>query len=216
MTTIVLADDHHLVRHALRALLEAEANFSIVGEEGDGLKVADLVERLRPDVLVVDVMMPGLNGLQIARQVHHRSPQTRVIMLSMHTNEAYVLEALRNGAAGYVLKDSSAQELVEAIHLVTAGRRFLSPPLSERAIEAYLREAAHSATDAYDTLTNREREVFQLLAESCSNNDVASRLSISPRTVETHRSNMMRKLDLHSRTDLIRLALKRGIIPIDS
>jgi two-component system, NarL family, response regulator NreC len=215
MTSIVLADDHHVVRQGLRALLEAEAGFSIAGEAADGLEAADLVERLKPDVLVVDLMMPGLNGLEVTRQVSKRSPQTRVILLSMHANEGYVLEALRHGANAYVLKDCTATELTRAVREVAAGRRYLSPPLSERAIEAYLQKSKAATLDVYDTLTGREREVLQLVAEGHSNAEISSRLFISPRTVEIHRANLMRKLGLRNQTDLIRFALRRGIVPLE-
>ncbi len=215
MTSIVLADDHHVVRQGLRALLEAEPDFRLIGEAGDGLETAQLVERLEPDVLIIDLMMPSLNGLEVTRQVSQRSPRTRIVILSMHANEAYVLEALRNGAAGYVLKDSSAADLVQAVREVMSGRRYLSPPLSERAIEAYLHKAQAAELDPYETLTTREREVLHLAAEGHSNAEIATRLSISPRTAETHRANMMRKLDLHTQTDLIRYALRRGILPIE-
>ena len=215
MTTIVLADDHQVVRQGLQALLNAEPGYTIVGEAADGLKAVDLVERLAPDVLIVDLMMPGLNGLEVTRQVSQRAVRMRVVILSMHANEAYVLEALRNGAAAYVLKDSSAAELVHAVQEVTAGRRYLSPPLSERAIEAYLHKAADAAEDPFEALTSREREVLQLAAEGCSNTEIGERLSISPRTAETHRANLLRKLGLHTQTDLIRYALRRGIIPME-
>jgi len=215
MTTILLADDHRIVRQGLRALLEAEADFSLVGETGDGLEAIKLAERLQPDVIVLDLMMPGINGLEATRQISDNCPQTRVVILSMHADEAYVLEALRNGASGYVLKDSSADDLVRAVREVEAGRRYLSPPLSERAIEAYTRKAQETSLDPYEKLTNREREVLHLAAEGHSSTEIAERLSISSRTVETHRANMMRKLELRSQTDLIRYALKRGIIPME-
>jgi DNA-binding NarL/FixJ family response regulator len=210
--TIVLADDHNIVRKGMRALLGAERDFHLVGEASDGLEAVQLVERLHPDVLLLDLMMPGLNGLEVTRQVCKRSPQTRVVILSMHANEAYVLEALRNGAAGYVLKDASVAELVQAVRDVVAGLRYLSSPLSERAIEAYVGKAKEAPLDRYGTLTTREREVLQLVAEGNTSAEIADLLSISPRTVETHRANMMRKLDLHTQTDLIRYALQRGII----
>lgn len=216
MTTIVLADDHQIVRQGLRALLESESDFSITGETGDGLEAVDLVDRLQPDVLVVDLMMPGLNGLEVTRQAGKRSPHTQVVILSMHANEAYVLEALRNGAKGYVLKDASMADLVRAIREVTAGKHFLSPPLSERAIEIYKQRAETVELDRYETLTNREREVLHLLAEGCSYKEIGSRLTISPRTAETHRTNLMRKLDLRTQTDLIRYALRKGILPMDT
>jgi DNA-binding NarL/FixJ family response regulator len=214
-TTILLADDHHIVRQGLRALLEAESDFHLVGEAGDGLEAVRLAESLQPNVLVLDLMMPGLNGLEVTRQVKKRCPRTSVVILSMHANEGYVLEALRNGAGGYVLKDSSAADLVQAVREAVAGRRYLSPPLSERAIEAYLEKAQSATLDIYETLTTREREVLQLIAEGHTNADIAARLSISPRTVEVHRANLMRKLNLHNQTDLVRFALRRGILPMD-
>ena len=212
-TTIMLADDHPVVRQGLRALLEAEQDFTIVGEAADGLEVAGLVERLRPNVLVLDLMLPGLGGIEVTRQICHRFPQTRVVILSMYANEAYVLEALRNGAAGYVIKEASAAQLVQAVREVSAGRRYLSPPLSENAIEAYIQKAQATPLDLYETLTTREREVVHLAATGNSNVEIADRLGISSRTAETHRANLMRKLGLHSQTELIRYAMRRGIIP---
>jgi two-component system, NarL family, response regulator NreC len=216
MTTIVLADDHQLVRQGFRALLEAQPDLSVVGEASDGREAIDLVERLKPHVLIVDLRMPGLNGLEVTRHVSQRVPRTRIIVLSMHANEAYVLEALRYGADAYVLKDSSAAELVRAVREVIAERYYLSPPLSQRAIEAYLQKAESATSDPYDTLTGREREVFQLAAEGNNNAEIAARLSISPRTAEAHRASIMRKLGLHTQADLIRYALRRGIIPLES
>ena len=215
MTTIILADDHRIVRQGLRALLETEPDFQLVGETGDGLEAVQLARRLQPDVVVLDLMMPSINGLEATRQISDSCPQTHVIILSMHADEGYVLESLRNGAAGYVLKDSSADDLGRAVREVVAGRRYLSAPLSERAIEVYVQKAQETSLDPYEKLTNREREVLHLTAEGQSSTEVAERLSISSRTVETHRANMMRKLDLHSQTDLIRYALKRGIIPME-
>jgi len=215
-TTIVLADDHNVVRQGLRALLEGEPDLSIVGEASNGLEAVELAERLRPNVLVVDVMMPGLNGLEVTREVTQRSPQTRVIVLSMHANEAYVLEALKNGAVGYVLKDSCADELVRAVRQASTYRYYLSSPLSERAIAAYVQRAQKTSMEPYDTLTTREREVLQLAAEGHTSAEIAGRLFISARTVETHRANLMHKLGLTNQTDLVRYALRRGILPLDS
>ncbi len=216
MTTILLADDHQVVRLGIRALLEAEADFEVVGEAADGLEAGRLVEQLTPDVLIVDLMMPGRNGLEVARHAGQRSPATRVIMLSMHANESYVLEALRNGAQAYVLKDSSASDIVHAVREVLGGRRYLSPPLSERAIEIYIQQASNETElDPYEKLTSREREVLYLVARGHHASDIAEQLSISPRTAEVHRANLMRKLGMHSRTDLIRFALARGIIPME-
>lgn len=215
MTTILLADDHHVVRLGLRALLDAEPDFDVIGEATDGLETSRMVETLKPQVLIVDLMMPGLNGLEVTRQVSQRASQTRIIILSMHANEAYVLEALRNGASAYVLKDSRADDLVYAVREVMEGRRYLSPPLSERAINSYIRQANESTLDPYETLTNREREVLNLAAQGYNATEIAQKLSISGRTAETHRANLMRKLDLHTQTDLIRYALRRGIIALE-
>jgi two-component system, NarL family, response regulator NreC len=214
-TTIVLADDHFVVRKGLRTVLEAEPEFSVVGEATDGLEAAQLAEELTPDVLILDLMMPGLNGLDVARQVHQRCPRTRMLILSMYADEGYVMQALRNGAAGYILKETRGLDLIGAVREVAAGRHYLGPPLSERAIELYLEKAEASSLDLHETLSTREREVLQLAAEGYPSSAIAARLGISPRTAETHRANMMRKLDLQSQTDLIRYALRRGILPMD-
>lgn len=214
--TIVLADDHHVVRQGLRALLQAEPDFSIVGEAADGREALALIERLKPKILIVDVMMPGLNGLEVTRQAHQLSVKTRVVVLSMYANEAYVTEALRNGASAYVLKESRALDLLHAVREVAAGRHYLSPPLSQRAVEHYVQRAKETSLDLYDTLTTREREVLQLVAEGFTNAEIAAKLFISPRTAETHRVHLMNKLRLHSQTDLIRYALKRGILPMEN
>lgn len=212
MPAIVLADDHQIVRQGLKSLLETEPDFKIVGEAGDGIEAAQLIERLHPDVAVLDMMMGGINGLEVTRQVQKRSPDTKVVILSMYGNEAYVLEALRAGAKGYVLKGSTSEELVRAIREAMAGRHYLSPPLSETAIQTYMHKAERAAMDPYDTLTNREREVLHLAAQGCNNADIAAKLFISRRTVEVHRASMMQKLGLDSQTDLIRYALQKGIL----
>lgn len=214
MTTIVLADDHHIVRQALRALLETVPDFQLVGEAGDGLEAVRIVEKLTPGVLVCDLMMPAINGLEVARQIAQRT-RTRVLILSMHANDAYVSEALKNGAAGYVLKDCQSSELIHAIREIAAGRRYLSPQISERAIELYGRKFGQEPEDPYQTLTTREREVLQLAAEGHTNAQISERLFVSPRTIETHRANLMRKLGLQNHGDLIRYAVKRGIISLD-
>jgi two-component system response regulator NreC len=214
-TTIVLADDHQVVRQGLKALLEAEADFRVVGEAGDGLQAIRRVELTSPNVLVLDLMMPGLNGLDVIPQVKKSSPHTQVVILSMYSNEAYVLEALTSGASAYVLKDSTSSDLVQAVREAAAGRRYLSPPLSARAIEVYQQKAKATTLDRYETLTAREKEVLHLAAEGLTSVEIASRLGISGRTAETHRSNLMHKLDLHTQADLIRFALKRGIVSID-
>jgi two-component system, NarL family, response regulator NreC len=215
MVTLVLADDHNLVRQGVRALLEAESDFTVIGEAGDGTQAVAVVESLHPDVLVIDAAMPGLNGIEAAKQVKQRSPNTRVLVLSMYANEGYVLQALRNGADGYVLKDETASVLVQAVHDVLAGRRYLSPPISERAIDAYIQKAESVTQQDFGMLTAREREILQLAAEGNSNANIAQRLSISPRTAETHRTNLMRKLGLKNQTDLIRYAIRSGVLPME-
>lgn len=212
---ILLADDHALVRQGLRALLEAEEKFKVVGEAGEGLEAIAKVEQLKPDVVILDLMMPILNGLEATRQLSKQYPHTKIIILSMYDDEGFVLEALRNGASGYVLKDSTSNDLILAIYEVIAGRHYLSPPLSDRAIAAYQQFAKTGAFDKYDTLTTREREVLQLTVEGKTNSEIANKLGISVRTAETHRSNLMNKLDIHLQADLIRYAIKRGIIPMD-
>jgi two-component system, NarL family, response regulator NreC len=172
-----------------------------------------LVEQLKPDILVLDLMMSGINGLEVTRQLNKKGVKTGIVILSMHNNEAYVLEALRSGAKAYILKDSPPDELTRAIREVSSGRRYLSSPLTERAIAAYTQKAEVKLIDPYEQLTTREREILQLAAQGCTNSEIASRLYISPRTVETHRTNLMRKLGLHNHTQLIQFAIQHGIIP---
>jgi DNA-binding NarL/FixJ family response regulator len=216
MTNILLADDHHVVRRGLKALLEGERDFQVIGEAADGIEALALVDQLEPDVLVLDLMMPGLNGLEVARRVRKSTDTTRVVILSMYSDEPRVLAALRAGAQAYILKESTANELVQAIREVAKGGRYLSRQLSERAFDAYVRQGEVSTEDPFEGLTDREREILHLAAEGRSNSDIATRLVISPRTVETHRANMMRKLGLKSQTDLILFAVRRGILPTGS
>jgi DNA-binding NarL/FixJ family response regulator len=213
MSTVVLADDHPIVRQGLRTLLEQEAQCQVVGEATDGLTAIELITQLQPDLAILDVQMPDLDGLEVARRVTSVSPETRVIMLSMHSDEPYVLDALRYGALGYVLKGSATADLVSAVRAVTAGQRFLSAPLVNRALDAYARGADDKRPpDRYDLLTSREREVLQLAAQGLTNAEIGERLSISPRTAETHRANLLRKLGLQSQTDLVRFATHRGLL----
>jgi two-component system, NarL family, response regulator NreC len=213
--TIVLADDHQLVRQGLRGMLERQPDFRVVGEAGTGLEVFRVVERFRPNVVVLDMMMPQLNGLEVTRQLSKRSPKTRTVILSMHRDESYVVQALKNGATGYVLKDASVDELVKAIREAAAGRRYLSPPLSDSAVGAYMQQSNVASLDLYNSLSNREREVLHLAAEGHTNTEIGKRLFISPRTVEIHRANMMAKLGLRNHTELIRYALKHRLITND-
>jgi len=212
MVRLVLADDHPVVREGLRAILETREDLRIVGEASDGLEAIRQVEQTTPDVLCVDLMMPRLGGLEVTRHVRQRVPKTRVLILSMYGSEAHVLAALRNGATGYLLKGSSAAEIVRAIHMVAEGSRYLSQPFAEMAIDAYVTRSVETSADAYELLTAREREVLQLTAEGHSNPTVARFLGISLRTAETHRASLMRKLGLHSQADVIHFALERGLL----
>lgn len=212
--TILLADDHQLVREGLRAVLAREPDFAVVGEASDGLEAASLVERLAPRVLVVDIVMPGLGGVDVVREVKRRAPRTRIVVLSMYGDEANVLAALREGAHGFVLKDASAAELAKAIREAAAGRRYLSPPLTNHAVAAYAeRSGARAAGDAYDSLTTREREILHLVAEGLTSAQAARRLHISPRTAEHHRASLLQKLGLHGTAELARYAAERGLLP---
>ena len=213
--TVLLADDHPIVRQGLRHLLEVQPDLRVVGEASDGPEAVQLAERLKPDVLVVDMMMPGLNGLEVLRHVKKRSPATCSIVLSMQSADVYVVEALKAGALGYVLKETGPSELVDAVQQVIQGQRYLSPSLSERLIDVLLHKAEEITLDPYQMLTDREREVLQMAAEGMTASEIAKRLSISPRTAELHRSRMMDKLGLRNQTELIRYALKRGILPMD-
>jgi two-component system response regulator NreC len=213
-TSVVLVSSNELIRQGLRRLLETETQFSIVAEVAHTSETADMVTRFQPDVVILDWEL----GSDTIEPLTELSPQTYVLILSRFADEAYVIEALRQGAMGYVLRDSSTDELVQAIEQVAMGRRYLSPKFSERAIANYINEqsAEESSLDDLGVLTSREQEIFHLVIEGYKNAEIADQLFISPRTVETHRANMMRKLGLHSQTDLIRYAAQRGLIARDT
>jgi two-component system, NarL family, response regulator NreC len=213
---IVLAEDHEVVRKGLVALLEKVPEYEIVGEAADGLETLALVERVAPDILIADLMIPGLAGLEVVRRVARRFPSVGIVVLSMHTSESHVLEALHSGARAYVPKGAAAAELRKAISEAAAGRRYLSPPLSHEAVEAYLRAGTRAATDTYSQLTNREREVLQLVAEGQKSGDIAERLGISVRTVESHRANLAAKLGLRGQGEMLRYAVAHGLIALDA
>lgn len=214
MIRIVLAEDHAIVRQGLRALLEGAGTYEIVGEAADGLSALALVQETRPDVVILDLQMPDLGGLEVARRLQTASPATKVIVLSMYGAEPAVLEALRNGVKGYVLKGSGIADLITAIHAVLEGRMFLSAPLTEFALTAYVDYAKQATTsvDRYTLLTNREREIVQLAAQGLNTTQIGARLAISPRTAETHRGNALHKLGLTDQQDLVRYARNRGLI----
>jgi len=215
-TSIVLADDHAIVRQGLRALLDDEPGLTVVGEAADGIEAVDLVDKLRPSVLVVDIMMPGLGGLDVTQRVaRRRSRRTKVVVLSMHSDEAYRIKALQNGALAYVRKDAGASELIQAIHAAASGRHHFNPPFSEQSIEQYRKSAGGPEKDVYETLTPREKEILHLTAEGLSQQEIAERLFIDRRTVETHRRNLRRKLGVRTQTDLVIWAVKHGLLTVD-
>ncbi len=197
-------------------MLENEPGFSVVGETGGGLETIRMVGELNPDVLVLDIMMDDVSGIEVARQVTKNSPRTAIVILSMYSSKRYILEALQAGARGYVVKKSATTELVQAVREVVVGRRYLGQYVSDVVVNAYLEKAETGTPDPYDSLSSREREVLHLAAHGYTNAEIAERLYIGRRTVETHRANAMRKLDLHTQFDLIRDALQRGILPPDT
>jgi two-component system response regulator NreC len=210
---ILLADDHTVMRKGLRLLLESQAEFSVVAEASDGRQAVEQAEATQPDVAVVDVAMPNLNGIEAAQRIAAASPRVAIIILSMHSDEGYVLRALRMGAKGYLLKDSAEGDLIDAIKAVSQGRTFFSPEISKMLVEDYIREIrTRGVEDSYDLLTAREREILQLLAESKSNKEIAQALNLSPYTIETHRRNLQEKLNLHSLAELILYAVRKGVI----
>ena len=208
---LLLGDDHPLVRHGLRKVLEERPEWEVVSEVGDGREAVREAIAHKPDVAILDVAMPLLNGIDAAQQIVRRVPETRILMLSMHADEAYVMRAVQAGATGYMVKDAAGKELLTAIESVAAGRPYFSPAI-ERLLQDDRRTPASGFADRYDTLSAREREVFQLIAEAKSNKEVAVLLGISPATVETHRARILQKLDVHSIAEVVRYAARRGII----
>lgn len=211
---ILLADDHTVMRAGLKLLLERQPDFEVVGEARDGRETTALAASLSPDIVVLDVAMPQLSGLEAARQIHASAPNTGIVILSMHSDESYVMRALKAGARGYLLKDSAEVDLINAIRAVVDGKAFFSPAISKMLAEDYVRDMRlRGADDSYELLTTREREILHLLAEGRSNKEVAATLNLSLYTVETHRSNILEKLNLHSTPELILYAVRKGIIP---
>jgi two-component system response regulator NreC len=213
MIRIVLADDHHVLRAGLKSLLERQRDFTVVGEASDGRELLRLVEELTPDVVITDISMPRLNGTEATSQIAAKYPATRVIVLSMHSDEAYVLRALKAGARGYLVKESAEADLMTAVRTVHAGKAFFSPSVSALLVEDYVRQMRdRGVEDSYELLSPREREVLQLIAEGQSNKEIAQSLAVSVYTVETHRGNILQKLNLHSVPELILYAVRKGVI----
>jgi DNA-binding NarL/FixJ family response regulator len=210
---ILLADDHTIVRQGLRKVLEERPEWEVVAEAGDGREAVRLAEQYRPDIAIVDVAMPLLNGIEATRQITRRMPETRVLVLSMHADEAYVTQILQAGATGYLLKDSADVDLVKAVEEAASGRAFFSPAIARVMLDDYRRQQTDRGVgDRYDILSEREREVFQLIAEAKANKEIAAVLNVSPSTVETHRAHIMEKLDLHSAAEIVLYAVRRGVI----
>jgi len=210
---IVLADDHTIMRHGLRLVLERQPDFAVIGEAGDGREAIDLVIRETPDVVIMDIAMPLLNGIEATRRIHEERLKTAVVILSMHADEGYILKALRAGARGYLLKDSADTDLIQAVRAVNAGKAFFSPAVSKVLADDYLRQMRQQGVDdPYDLLTPRERELLQLIVELKSTKDIAALLNLSPHTIDTHRANLMQKLNVHSTAELILYAVRKGVI----
>lgn len=213
MIRIILADDHAVMRRGLRLMLEEQKDFQVVGEASNGLEAVALAGSLKPDVAVLDITMPNLNGIEAARQISTKEPAVAIVVLSMHSDEGYVLRALKAGARGYVLKESPDTDFIHAIRSVSEGKSFFSPAVSRLLVEDYIRQLRDKdVEDSYELLTTRERELLQLFAEGKSNKDVANMLNLSVYTVETHRGNLMEKLNLHSVPELILYAVRKGVI----
>jgi two-component system, NarL family, response regulator NreC len=210
---ILLADDHTVIRAGLRLVLERQTDFRVVGEASDGREAVALAAQEKPDVVLMDVTMPNLNGIDAARQITTARPEISVIILSMHSDESYVLRALKAGARGYLLKESAEADLISAVRAVSSGKAFFSPAVSRMLVEDYVRQLQdREIEDSYELLTMREREVLQLIAEGKSNKEIASILNLSLYTVETHRGNMLEKLNLHTVPELILYAVRKGVI----
>lgn len=210
---IVLADDHTVMRSGLRLLLERQPNLQVVGEAADGRQAVALSETAHPDVVIMDIAMPNLSGIEATRQIMSKNPKTAIAILSMHSDESYVIRALKAGARAYLLKDSAEADLLAAVRALTEGKSFFSPAISKILVEDYMRQLeSRGAEDTYELLTTREREILQLLAEGKTNKDVANMLNLSLYTVETHRTHILQKLNLHSVPELILYAVRKGII----
>ena len=217
-TKVLLAEDHTIVRKGLRSLLDKETGIEVVGEAEDGREAIVKAKKLHPDIVVMDIAMPGLNGLEATRQIKKRFSDIKIIILTMHANEEYILQSLKAGASGYLVKKAAPAELISAINAVHKGHSFLSPSISRMVIDEYIRRSKEisEGEEGFEQLTVREREVLQLIAEGRKTREIAELLYISIKTVETHRSHIMNKLDIHSTAELTRYAIRKGIISSDT
>jgi len=210
---ILLADDHTLMRHGLRKIIEEQPDWEVVAETGDGREAVRLALELKPDVAVLDIAMPLLNGIEATRQIARRAPPVRILILSMYSDESYIVQALRAGAHGYLLKDSADVDLIRAVTAVRQGKSFFSPVVAKVMLDDYVRRLADKGiTDRFDSLSEREREIFQLIAEGHSNKEIADLINLSVSTVETHRAHIMEKLDVHNTAEIVLYAVRKGVI----
>jgi DNA-binding NarL/FixJ family response regulator len=213
MIRVILADDHSVMRRGLRLILEQQADFEVLGEARDGREAVNLAAALHPDVAVLDITMPNMNGIEAARQITEKQPHVAVVVLSMHADESYVLRALKAGARGYLLKESPESDFISAIRSASEGKSFFSPAVSRLLVEDYVHQLQdRNIEDSYELLTPREREILQMVAEGKTNKEIANQLNLSLYTVETHRGNMLQKLNLHSVPELILYAVRKGVI----
>ena len=214
---VLVADDHTIVRKGLCSLLEMEEGIVVVGEAEDGREALSKIDSCRPDVVLLDISMPGLNGIETTRRLRRQHPEIKIVILTMHLNEEYIFEALRAGASGYLLKRTAPTDLISAIHAAHRGESYLSPSVSRKVIDQYIQQGGDRAElhDPFDTLTSREREVLQLIAEGRSTSAISSLLFISVKTVESHRSNLLRKLQVKSTAELTQYAVRKGLIGLD-
>jgi two-component system response regulator NreC len=212
---ILLADDHNVLRKGLRRILEEQADLEVVGEAGDGRQAVSLAHTLKPDVVVMDIAMPLMNGLEATRQILQRGAEINVLILSMYSDETYVVQVLRAGARGYLLKDTAEEDLITAVRTVAKGQPFFSPKIAKLLLgDSMQRLRDEGVSDSYELLTPREREVLQLIAEGKSNKEAAVALFVSPTTIETHRARIMDKLDLHSTAEIVLYAVRKGIVQL--
>ncbi len=210
---ILLADDHTILRAGLRMMLNAQPDFEVVGEAQDGRQAIQEAQRLQPDVILMDITMPDMNGIEATRQIKKLLPETKVLILTMHEHDEYVFQALRAGASGYMLKEAADTDLISALRVIQNGQFYLSPTAQSVMVGDYLqRVRTGEEKDSYSSLTEREREILKLVAEGYTNNKIAERLIISPKTVDTHRTHVMDKLNLHSRAELVKYAMRRGLL----
>jgi len=209
---VMVADDHTMVREGLRALLDADPEIEVVSEAKNGIEAFDMARKNKPDIAVLDIAMPKLNGLLVCKKIRQEIPETKVLVLSMYGEEEYVTQALRSGASGFILKDAAASELISAVKSISRGERFLSPTVSWKLVKKYIVNGKHVEVRNKAKLTNREKEVLQLIAEGYTNSEIAHILKLSVKTIQTHRSRIMEKLDIHTIAGLTRHAIKIGLV----